>query len=112
VKYPDDDTADRPKRKGGGRRKDRFKDLPEVVSLINPPEEERAGRVWISEEITEHVEIETANIYRHVIVRPVWGDPTHVQKPTIAPLPAEAQVFPGSRYGIRFMVRAIINKYA
>jgi transposase len=107
-----DTAAGDPKRKGGGRRKDRFKDLPEVVSLINPPEEERKGLSWIREEITEHVEIEPANVYRHIIVRPVWGHPKRERPPTIAPLPPEAHVFPGSMYGIRFMVRAIIGKYA
>jgi transposase len=111
-KAADDDSTERPKRKGGGRRKDRFKDLPEVVSLVQPPEVERAGLVWISEEITEQIEIEPANVYRHIIVRPVWADPKRKQPPSIAPLPAEAQVFPGSMYGVSFMVRSIIQKYA
>lgn len=48
----------------------------------------------------------------YIIVRPVWGHPKREHPPIIAPLPPEARVFPGSMYGIRFMVRAIIGKYA
>jgi Transposase C of IS166 homeodomain len=100
-----DRGAEEAKRRGGGRNKERFEHLPEVVTLVNPPEEERQGLIWISEELTEHVEIEPSKVYRHIIVRPVWAHPKREQPPIIAPLPPEAQVFPGSMYGLRLMVR-------
>jgi len=106
-----DRGAEETKRRGGGRNKQRFEHLPEVVTLVNPPEKEREGLIWISEELTEHVEIEPSKVYRHIIVRPVWAHPQREQPPIIAPLPPEAQVFPGSMYGLRLMVRTIIGKF-
>jgi transposase len=107
----DDRGAEEPKRRGGGRDRDRFAHLPEVVTLINPPEEDRAGLIWISEEVTEQVECEPAKLYRNILVRPVWGHPKREQAPIIAPLPPEATVFPGARYGLRLMIRSILGKF-
>ena len=50
-KGTEDRGSDEPKRKRGGRNMDRFANLPEQVELINPPEEERKGKVWVSEVI-------------------------------------------------------------
>lgn len=110
-KGTDDRGSDEPKRQGGGRRRDRFENLPQVVELIHPPLEERVGKVWATQEITEVVERQPARDYRLLTVRSIWMDPKHQSKPVIADLPPELQVFPGSMYGLSFMISVILSKY-
>jgi hypothetical protein len=60
-----------PKRKGGGRRAAPA-NLPVETTLIDLPEEQKAGLVKIREEITEEQEYRPSQFYVHRIVRPVY----------------------------------------
>jgi transposase len=110
---PDKDPAKPTKRRrpanGGGRRPK--KGVTSVrVQVIDVPEDQRAGKTFIRNEIRQELCHEPAHYYWLQTIRPIYADPNdREKKPVIAPLPP--QVIPKAVVGVSTIVRIIIGKY-
>jgi transposase len=91
----------------GGRRP--LKRGPTRVQVIDVPEAERVGKVWLRNEVTIKQGYEAAHGYLLMIIRPIYASPDKIEPPVVAPLPA--QVIPKANVLVDTVVRIIIGKY-
>jgi transposase len=91
----------------GGRRP--LKMGPMRVQVIDVPEAERVGKVWLRNEVTIKQGYELAHGYLLKIIRPIYASPDKIDQPVVAPLPP--QVIPKSNVLTDTIVRIIRGKY-
>lgn len=91
----------------GGRRP--LKMGPMRVQVIDVPEAERVGMVWLRNEETIKQGYEPAHGYLLKIIRPIYVSPDKIEPPAVAPLPP--QVIPKANVLVDTIVRIIIGKY-
>lgn len=96
------------KRRGGGRRP-APEHLPIERVMLEPSDEEKAGMVFIREEITEEMDFRPSQFFRRHYVRPLYVDPTGQRPPLIAPLPA--RVLPQASVGPGLLAHLLVSKY-
>lgn len=96
------------KRKSGGRRPPP-QNLPVETTLIDLPEDQKAGLVKIREEITIEHEYQQSRFFLHKIIRPVYADPAKVLAPRVAELPP--RVIPQSGVGPGLLAHLLVSKY-
>lgn len=85
------------------------RELPVKITIIDLPEDQKAGLVKIREEVTEQIERQPAQHFIHRIVRYVYAHPHKAHAPVVAPLPA--QVLPQSTLGTSVIAHAVVDKY-
>jgi transposase len=93
----------------GGRRPRKLG--PMRVQVIDVPEAERKGKIWLRDEVTIKDGYEPAHGYQLMIIRPIYASPDGSEPPVIAPLPPEARVIPKSNVLVDMVVRIIIGKF-
>jgi transposase len=68
------------KKKGGGRYA-KPENLPVIREIIAVPETQKAGLVWIRDEVTKQLELKLSQLYMLHLVRPVYASrPAHVRQ--------------------------------
>jgi transposase len=100
--------ADTPKKRGGGRRP-LPEHLPVICDIIDLPEDQREGMVWIRNEVTRLLERYPAVFYVREIIRRVYASPQRLMPPRVMPLPP--QVIPQARVGVSFIAHTVVGKY-
>lgn len=95
--------------KNGGGRHPAPPHLTVQTTLIDLPEEQKAGLQKIREEVTEEYEFQPSRYYLHRIVRPVYADPAKQSPPQVAALPP--RVIPQSGAGPGLLAHIIVSKY-
>jgi hypothetical protein len=101
--------AIKPVRRGGGRRA-----APENLPILDTvrvdlPEEQKAGLVWIRDEVSYEQDYQPSQFFRRAFVRPVYAHPRKVHGPLIAPMPV--RVIPQSMVGPGFLAHMLVSKY-
>lgn len=91
----------------GGRRPLKMGPMRSLV--VDVPEAERVGKIWLRNEIIIKQGHEPAHGYLLQIIRPIYVSPDKTEPPVVAPLPA--QVIPRANVLVDTIVRIIIGKY-
>jgi transposase len=91
----------------GGRRP--LKMGPMRVQVIDVPEAQRVGKVWLRNEVTIKQGYESAHGYLLKIIRPIYVSPDQIEPPVVAPLPP--QVIPKANVLVDTIVRIVLGKY-
>jgi transposase len=76
---------------------------------IDLPEEQKAGLVWMRDEISYEQDYQPSQFFRRAYVRSVYAHPQRLHGPVIAPLPA--RVIPQSKVGPGFLAHMLVSKY-
>lgn len=76
---------------------------------IDLPEEQKAGLVWIRNEVSYEQDYQPSQFYRRAFVRPVYAHPQKLHGPRIAPMPV--RVIPQSMVGPGFLAHMLVSKY-
>jgi transposase len=97
------------KAKKGGGRHPAPRHLNIETTLIDLPEEQKAGLQRIREEVTEEYEYQPSRYYLHRIVRPVYADPAKQVAPQVAELPP--RVIPQSGAGPGLLAHILVSKF-
>lgn len=99
----------KPNRKGGGRNRDNTDHLPVVERVLDLPEDQKAGRVFMRYEVTKQLECTRRRYFMLHTKRAVYAHPTRAQPPITAPLPP--QVIPQAGVGASFITHIVVSKY-
>jgi transposase len=102
------DTATAKKKKGGGRLP-KPDNLPVVRKVIDLPEDQKAGLVWMRDEVTKQLEFQPRRFYMLHTVRPVYASPTRAHAPIVAALPP--QVIPHAGVGVGFITHVVVSRF-
>jgi transposase len=102
------DTATSKKKKGGGRLP-KPDNLPVVRKVIDLPEDQKAGLVWMRDEITKQLEFQPRRFYMLHTVRPMYASPTRAHAPIVAALPP--QVIPHAGVGVGFITHVVVSRF-
>lgn len=76
---------------------------------VDLPEEQKAGLVWIRDEISYEQDYQPSQFFRRAFVRPVYVHPKKLHGPRIAPMPV--RVIPQSVVGPGFLAYMLVSKY-
>ena len=76
---------------------------------IDLPEEEKAGLVWMRDEVSYEQDYRASQFFLRAIVRPVYAHPKKLHGPRIAPMPV--RVIPQSMVGPGFLAHMLVGKY-
>lgn len=76
---------------------------------VDLPEEQKAGLVWIRDEISYENDYQPSQFFRRAFVRPVYVHPKKLHGPRIAPMPV--RVIPQSMVGPGFLAHMLVSKY-
>jgi transposase len=94
---------------GGGRRVSP-ENLPILDTVrLDLPQEQKAGLVWMRDEISYEQDYRPSQFFRRALVRPVYAHPKKLHGPVIAALPA--RVIPQSMVGPGFLAHMLVSKY-
>jgi transposase len=96
----------RPPNSGGRRPR---KPGPMRVQVVDVPEAERVGKIWLRNDISIKEGYEPAQRYLLKIIHPIYVDPNKIEPPLSAPLPP--QVIPKSNVLTDMVVRILRGKY-
>lgn len=102
-------TAIKRMHRGGGRRA-APQNLPILDTVrIDLPEEQKAGLVWMRDEVSYENDYQPSQFFRRAFVRPLYAHPKKLHGPRIAPMPA--RVIPQSMVGPGFLAHMLVSKY-
>lgn len=73
------------------------------------PEGEKAGLVWIRDEVSYEQDYQPSQFFRRAFVRPVYVHPQKLHGPRIAPMPV--RVIPQSMVSPGFLAHMLVSKY-
>jgi transposase len=76
---------------------------------LDLPEEQRAGLVWIRDEVSYEQDYQPSQFFRRAFIRSVYVHPQRLHGPVIADLPA--RVIPQSKVGPGFLAHMLTGKY-
>lgn len=76
---------------------------------VDLPEEQKAGLVWIRDEVSYEQDYQPSQFFRRAFVRPVYAHPKKLHGPRIAPMPV--RVIPQSMVGPGFLAYMLVSKY-
>jgi transposase len=76
---------------------------------VDLPEKEKAGLVWMRDEVTYEQDYRASQFFLRAIVRPVYGHPKKLHGPRIAPMPV--RVIPQSMVGPGFLAHMLVSKF-
>lgn len=76
---------------------------------VDLPEGEKAGLVWIRDEVSYEQDYRPSQFFRRAFVRPVYAHPKKLHGPRIAPMPV--RVIPQSLVGPGFLAHMLVSKY-
>lgn len=94
---------------GGGRRA-APENLPVLETVvIDLSAEQKAGLVWMRDEVSYEQDYQPSQFFRRKIVRPIYAHPRKAHGPLIAPMPA--RVIPQSMVGPGFLAHMLVSKY-
>ncbi len=94
----------------GGVRRGAPENLPILDTVrVDLPEEQKAGLVWIRDEISYEQDYQPSQFFRRAFVRPVYVHPKKLHGPRIAPMPV--RVIPQSMVGPGFLAHMLVSKY-
>jgi transposase len=94
---------------GGGRRA-APENLPVLETIrIDLPAEQKAGLVWMRDEVSYEQDYQPSQFFRRQIIRPMYAHPRRAHGPLIAPMPA--RVIPQSMVGPGFLAHMLVGKY-
>jgi hypothetical protein len=94
---------------GGGRRA-APENLPVLQTVtIDLSAEQKAGLVWMRDEVSYEQDYQPSQFFRREIIRPVYAHPRKAHGPLIAPMPA--RVIPQSMVGPGFLAHMLVGQY-
>jgi len=76
---------------------------------VDLPEEQKAGLVWIRDEVSYEQDYQPSQFFRRAFVRPVYVHPQRLHGPRIAAMPV--RVIPQSMVGPGFLAHMLVSKY-
>jgi transposase len=92
------------------RRRQAPENLPVLDTMrIDLPEDQKAGLVWMRDEISYEQDYRASQFFLRAIVRPVYAHPKKLHGPRIAPMPV--RVIPQSMVGPGFLAHMLVSKY-